>query len=156
MRFLLVFLGVPILEIALFVQVGGQIGVLGTLAEIFATAAFAIVLIRLEPQRSVHDVRAALERDASPASPMAHSALRLIGAVLLLLPGFFTDAVGLLLLIPPVRTLMLGRMVARLGTARHAQRGSVIEGEYETAPGPHQQPRSRLPEHEPRDRENRD
>ena len=130
MWILLVFLAIPLIEIALFVQIGGHIGVIGTLAEILCTAALGLVLMRLEPHRNAHEVRAALDRDANPASPLAHSALRLVGAVLLVLPGFFSDAAGLVLLLPPVRMLILGRLFARLQAAQ--TKGSVIiEGEYE-------------------------
>lgn len=131
MWILLVFLAIPLIEIALFVQIGGHIGVIGTLAEILLTAAVGLVLMRLEPHRNAQDVRAALDRDASPASPLAHSALRLIGAVLLVLPGFLTDAVGFLLLLPPLRMLILARLFARIRTAR-ATGDVTIEGDYET------------------------
>jgi UPF0716 protein FxsA len=152
MWLLIIFLAIPIVEIVLFVQIGGQIGVIGTLAEIAITSALGLVLMRLEPHRNAQDVRAALARDASPASPMAHSALRLIGAALLFVPGFFTDALGLLLLLPPLRMLILARLFKTLQTA--ARRGDtvIIEGEYETRPTqPPGADYPRLP-----DRENRD
>ncbi|MFU8898343.1 MAG: FxsA family protein [Roseinatronobacter sp.] len=151
MWILLVFLAVPILEIALFVQIGAQFGVIGTLAEVFATAAIGLVLLRLEPHRNAHDVRAALDRDASPASPMAHSALRMIGAVLLVLPGFFTDMLGLLLLLPPVRMVLLVRLLKNLRRARTREEAVIIEGEYEHRPDPDTPPPPRLNDREKRD-----
>lgn len=139
MWILWIIIAFPLIEIAVFVQFGSQIGVIGTLAEILLTAALGLVLMRLEPHRSAQDVRAALDRDASPASPMAHSALRLIGSVLLVLPGFFTDTLGLLLLLPPVRSLLLARLITRLNTAQ--RRGDVIiEGEYDANPDPRDTP----------------
>ncbi|MGY6697179.1 MAG: FxsA family protein [Roseinatronobacter sp.] len=146
MWLLLVFLAVPILEIALFVQFGGHIGVIGTLAEIFLTAAIGLVLLRLEPQRNIHEVRAALDRQDSPASPLAHSALRLIGGILLVLPGFFTDALGLLLLIPPVRMLVLVQVLKSVKTPRGRAGAVIIEGEYDTQPKPEDPERPRLPD----------
>jgi UPF0716 protein FxsA len=152
MWLLVVFLAIPIVEIVLFVQIGGQIGVIGTLAEIAITSALGLVLMRLEPHRNAQDVRAALARDASPASPMAHSALRLIGAALLFVPGFFTDALGLLLLLPPLRMLILARLFKTLQTAARRGDAVIIEGEYETRPT--QAPAAdytRLPNRENRD-----
>lgn len=131
MPILLVFLAVPLLEIVLFVQVGGALGVLGTLLEIFVSGALGVFLMRLEPYRNATDIRAALAQDRSPASPMAHSALRMIGALLLVLPGFFTDGVGLLLLIPALRMMILRRIVVQ---TRPAPRDDIIDGDYTAAP----------------------
>ena len=151
MWILLVFLAVPVVEIALFVQIGSKFGVLGTLAEVFVTAALALVLMRLEPHRNAQDIRAALERDASPASPMAHSAIRLFAAVLLLMPGFFTDTVGILLLVPPIRTVILSQLFKKL-KATHARNNTVIiEGDYEYHPDPDAPPPPRLNNSEKRD-----
>ncbi len=155
---LLALLAIPIIEIALFVQIGGHIGVTGTLAEVFVTGALGIVLMRLEPQRNAGDVRAALARDASPASPMAHSALRLVGAVALVLPGFFTDLLGALLLVPVIRHLILARVLIRIQTAvqeKHGHpgprpRGDIIEGDFERDPDPVERDR-RLRDPEKRD-----
>lgn len=145
MWLLLGILAVPVVEIALFVQIGGHFGVIGTLAWVFATAALGLVLMRLEPQRNAQDLRAALERDASPASPMAHSALRMIGAILIFIPGFFTDALGLLLLIPPLRHLLLARALISIRTRHTRSETIIIEGEYEHTP-PAEQPRIERPE----------
>ena len=150
MWLLLAILALPILEIALFVQFGAQIGVIGTLAEIFLTAALGLVLMRLEPHRNANDVRAALEKDVSPASPMAHSALRLIGAILFVLPGFFTDTLGLLLLLPPVRMAILARLLQNLRATRQRGDAVIVDADYEVhrEPDPHQ---TRLEDREKRD-----
>jgi UPF0716 protein FxsA len=133
MPILLAFLAIPLLEIVLFVQLGGAIGVLGTLLEIFASGALGVFLMRLEPYRNSTDIRAALAQDRSPASPMAHSALRMIAAVLLVIPGFLTDAFGLLLLIPALRMLALRRVVVQ---TRPSARDDIIDGDYTAEPDP--------------------
>ena len=84
-------------------------------------------------QRAVHEFR-------DPGQPIAHGALIMLGGGLLVLPGFFTDALGILMLIPPVRSLLLrtlGRRVrvttAGFGTGRHGTppgRATVIDAEY--------------------------
>jgi len=125
---------------------GGALGVLGTLLEIFASGALGVFLMRLEPYRNAADIRSALAQDRSPASPMAHSALRMIGALLLVIPGFFTDALGLLLLIPAVRVLALRRVVIQ---TRPAPRDDIIDGDYtaepDEAPNPDRLPPRRGP-----------
>lgn len=152
MWILIAILAIPVIEIALFVQFGSEIGVIGTLAWVFLSGALGLVLMRLEPYRNAESVRAALARDASPASPMAHSALRMIGALLLLLPGFFTDGLGLLLLLPPVRALILQRLVlnARAAPSTRPARDDVIDGDYERQPDV-QQNRQHLPPRQKRD-----
>lgn len=146
MPILLAFLAIPLLEIVLFVQLGGALGVLGTLLEIFASGALGVVLMRLEPYRNATDIRAALARDRSPASPLAHSALRMIGAILLVVPGFFTDALGLVLLIPAVRLLALRRVVVQ---ARPAPRDDIIDGDYTAEPDDMPNPDRLPPRHGP-------
>lgn len=135
MRLLLLFLVIPFMEIALFVTIGGRIGVGVTLLWVLATGILGAVLVRAEPQRSAQDVRQALAMDADPANPMAHSALRLLGALMLVIPGFLTDALGALLLTTPVRSFLLLRFHASLQAARPA-RDDVIEGEYDVQDGP--------------------
>ncbi len=136
MRILLGILAVPLIEIVLFVQIGGQIGVIGTLAWIFLTAALGLVLMRLEPHRNAHDLRAALAAEQSPASPMAHSALRMIAALLLVVPGFFTDALGALALIPALRHAILTRVFSALKASQVHRETVIIEGDFERAPDP--------------------
>jgi UPF0716 protein FxsA len=133
MPVLLVLLAVPIIEIALFVVIGGEIGVLATLAWVMGSAAIGLALMRREPQRSAADVRTALASDVSPASPMAHSALRMMGAVLLALPGFLTDAFGLLLLIAPLRAMVLAVLLPRVILRSRTMRSDIIDGDYTQA-----------------------
>ncbi len=137
MWILLAILALPILEILLFVQFGPSLGVLGTLGEILATGALGVLLIRLEPHRNAEQLRVALAQEQSPASPLAHSALRLLAGILLVLPGFFTDAAGLLLLLPPVRAVLLNRFFETLRDTHLRAESTVIDGEYETAEPDH-------------------
>ena len=150
MRILLFILVIPVIEIALFVQIGSHIGVIGTLALVFLSAAAGLVLMRLEPHRNAQDVRAALAQDTSPASPMAHSALRMIGATLLLAPGFFTDALGLLLMLPPLRRVLLSRLLTSVQAGHTRSDTVIIEGDFERHPDT-SPPTDRLPRQEKQD-----
>lgn len=143
MPVLLALLALPIIEIALFVMIGGEIGVIATLAWVLATAALGVALMRREPQRSAEDVRTALAAEVSPASPMAHSALRMMGAVLLALPGFLTDAIGLLFLIAPLRVVALAWILPRVVVRTRTQQSDIIDGEFTHADDPPVSPHTR-------------
>lgn len=106
----LAFVGVPILEIALFIQVGGAIGLGWTLALVIATALLGTVLLRAQGLATMGRARASLERGEVPMREVFDGACLLVGGALLLTPGFATDTVGFLLLLPPVRALLLSRL----------------------------------------------
>lgn len=98
---------VPIIEIALFIEVGGFLGLWPTLAIVIATALFGSFLLRSQGIQTVNRLRSSMAEGRNPMDPIAHGALILVSAVLLLTPGFFTDAVGLSLLVPPIRVALI-------------------------------------------------
>lgn len=110
----LIFL-VPILEIATFVVVGSHIGVLATVLLVVATSVAGAALLRIQGLGTLARIRAQVDRGALPDRELAHGAMILVAGLLLLMPGFLTDLVGLLLFIPPVRDaawrLLRGRIV---------------------------------------------
>jgi UPF0716 protein FxsA len=136
-------LAVPIVEIALFVEIGGLVGVWATLALVLLSAAAGVVLIRVQGVNALARLAASLETGRDPAGPLAHGALLLVAGVLLLVPGFFTDAVALLLLVPPVREALIRWGAARFtvratGFAHPRPAPEVIDADYEVVedPGP--------------------
>ena len=126
-------IAVPLIEIALFVTVGGAIGLWATLAIVLGTGVLGSWVIRKQGMHVVAQVRSGA---AHPASPMAHSALIAVAGMLLILPGFFTDTLGLLLLIPPLRRALIAFLATRVRfrTAPMPGRGPTrdlpIDGEY--------------------------
>lgn len=110
----LVFIGWPFLEIATFIAVGGRIGILPTLALILMTGILGAVLLRREGPATLMKVRRAIETGDAPEKALSDAAMVAIGGVLLILPGFVTDVVGLALFLPPVRAALralVGRSV---------------------------------------------
>lgn len=103
MRLFLLFLLVPLIEIALFIQVGGVIGLFPTLAIVILTAVAGTILLRSQGSQVLAQIRGSMEDLRDPSEPLAHGAMVLFAGALLLTPGFFTDAVGLSLMIPGVR-----------------------------------------------------
>jgi UPF0716 protein FxsA len=135
--FLLVLLGLPLLEIAAFVVVGSKIGVLWTIALVILSSCAGSVLLRIQGFGVMRRIRAELEAGRDPGREVAHGFMILAAGVLLLLPGFVTDIVGLLLFIPPIRDLAwrhikgrikvtsFGTGFAGFGQSRH--RGPTID-----------------------------
>ena len=105
---ILIFIGVPILEIAVFIQAGDIFGLWPTLAAVVATAVVGAVLLRAQGLAALGRARRQLDRGQVPVEEVLTGVCLLIGGALLLTPGFVTDTVGFLLLIPPVRQV-LGR-----------------------------------------------
>ena len=103
MRLLLLFLVVPLIEIALFIQVGGWIGLPWTLLIVVLTAVAGTFLVRSQGLAVLSQLQGSLSELKDPTEPLAHGAMILFSGALLLTPGFFTDAVGFSLLVPGIR-----------------------------------------------------
>ncbi|WP_322893185.1 MULTISPECIES: FxsA family protein [unclassified Yoonia] len=141
MWLLFAFVAVPMIEIALFIQVGGFIGIWWTLLIVLATAIAGSYLVRQQGLRELGKLQRSFSEMKDPSEPLANGAMILFAGAMLLTPGFFTDAVGLALLIPPVRRTAFHWIKARLKVARfeagqqqaEPQRpaDTVIDGDFE-------------------------
>jgi len=137
----ILFLAVPLIEIALFIQVGGAIGLWPTLAIVILTAFLGTRLIRSQGVLAMGQVRSSINEMRDPTEPLAHGAMILFSGALLLTPGFFTDAVGFALLVPAIRSAVYSYIRARVNvqgfstssSAPHGPDlgGGVIDGEFE-------------------------
>ena len=155
MYLFLAFLLVPILEIALFIQVGGLIGLWPTLAIVVLTAVLGTTLVRTQGRMALGQLQQSFATLDDPTEPLAHGAMILLSGALLLTPGFFTDALGFALLVPAVRRALYVRLRDRItihgmqggpGPADAAPRGPsdrVIDGEFTEVDPP------RRPTHKP-------
>jgi UPF0716 protein FxsA len=162
MYLFLAFLMVPVLEIALFIQVGGWIGLWPTLAIVVLTAVLGAWLVRTQGRMAMGQLRRSFSELDDPTVPLAHGAMILVAGALLLTPGFFTDAIGFALLMPPVRMAVFRylrsrvtvaqfqmgpdgdpRMRGRRGQDPFPEHGDVIDGEFkEVRPQDPRAPRS--------------
>lgn len=116
----------PFIEIAGFIWVGGKIGILPTLAAIIVSAVLGLLIIRWQGMGLVYDSRAMIARGEIPARNFADAMLLALAGILLLIPGFVSDAIGFLLLIPPVRGAIyayLSRNMVVVSTYRPANPG---------------------------------
>ena len=107
MKLFLLFVCVPLIEIGLFVQVGGFIGLWPTLIIVVLTAALGTWLLRIQAQGVIYNLRIAAEQGLDPTPNLVHGILVFVAALLLLTPGFFTDTVGLSLMSPHVREWLI-------------------------------------------------
>lgn len=133
-------IAVPIVEIALFIQVGGLIGVWATLGLVVLSAVLGIVVIRSQGTHAWLEAQRSLAQLRDPSRPLAHGMMLMIAGLLLIVPGFLTDSLGLVLMLPPVRALLMRqagrRMRVRSGAAvrREAHRppyaGGVIDADF--------------------------
>jgi UPF0716 protein FxsA len=100
---LAIILSVPVIEIALFILVGGWIGVVPTLALVLLSVFAGVILIRGQGGRTAAMMRQGVLQADDPSEKIVHGAMIFLAAMLLIIPGFLTDAVGLVLLVPQVR-----------------------------------------------------
>lgn len=99
----ILFVIVPILEIATFIQIGSLFGLVPTLLGILITAIIGAFLVRQQGFKALNDARANLESNKSPIEQVIHGVFILAAGLLLLTPGFLTDTIGFIFLIPPFR-----------------------------------------------------
>ena len=131
--FLLLLVGIPLVELYFLIQVGTEIGVLPTIAISLFTAALGGYLVRRQGFDVLARVRRAKDQGELPALAVMDGALLLVAGFFLLLPGFLTDTLGFLLLIPAVRQQLIKRFIVILppGQGPGGPAGPrVIEGDY--------------------------
>lgn len=139
------FVVVPVLEITLFLQVGSLIGVPATIALILLTAITGAIVVRSQGLQVLSKIRQSIQQGQPPVDALIQGACVLVAGLLLLTPGFATDALGFSLLIPPVRSFITTRIWKliephvvtttvhktswRENTSRQGTQTTTIEGE---------------------------
>ena len=121
---------IPIAEIYLFIKIGSQIGALNTIILIFLTAIIGVYYAKYEGINTLRSGVTQIIKNQIPAFELISGAAIAIAAVLLILPGFATDIVGFLLIIPITRKLILGRLNKKF-KKKNKEGNDFIEGEFE-------------------------
>ncbi len=139
---LAIFILVPILELYLLIQVGSHIGALNTILLVLLTAAIGVALLRKQGLSTLQKVQSQMQHGELPAVSMLEGMLLFFAGALLLTPGFFTDSIGFLLMIPPLRKMLALWLLKRGGWIVQMQTHSrqhrrpphddshTLEGEY--------------------------
>tara|TARA_Y100001960_G_scaffold157347_1_gene165460 strand:+ start:295 stop:711 length:417 start_codon:yes stop_codon:yes gene_type:complete len=128
---LFLIIGIPILEIYLFIKIGSQIGAFNTISLIFITAVVGVFYARYEGLNTLKSGMAQLIKNEVPIYEMISGAALAFAAVLLIIPGFATDLLGLLLIFPLSRKFFLNRLSKKYSSKKTNDRKNFIEGEYE-------------------------
>ena len=108
--FLLLLIGIPVVEIYLFIKIGSQIGALNTILLIFITAFLGILYARYEGFNTLKSAMSQVVKNELPVYEIISGAALAFAAVLLILPGFATDFFGLLIIFPPTRKLIFKKV----------------------------------------------
>ena len=120
----LLFILMPIIEIAVLIQIGGALGLLPTLAIIVATAILGTIMLRQQGLATLAKARGRMSSGQLPAEQLMEGVLLLIGGVLLLTPGFVTDAFGFFCLVPFTRQWLARQLASRSTVGIFTQAGS--------------------------------
>ena len=127
--FFIIFVGIPAIEIFLLIKIGGEIGALNTVALIFLTAVIGIYFAKLQGIQTLKSGMVNLYQNKIPIYEMMSGASIALAALLLIIPGFFTDFVGFLLLIPFTRKLFFSLTLRNKTKSEHKDENKTIDGE---------------------------
>jgi len=127
--FLLLLVGIPVIEIYLFIKMGSQIGALNTVLLIFVTAFFGVIYARYEGFNTLRAGMSQIIKNELPVYEIISGAALAFAALLLILPGFATDFLGLLIIFPPTRKLIFKRVSTKQKADNNKK--NFINGEFE-------------------------
>ena len=127
--FFIFFIALPALEIFLFIKIGGQVGALNTVALIFLTAIIGVYFAKLQGIQTLKSGMVNLYQNKIPIYEIMSGASIAIAALLLIIPGFFTDLIGFLLLIPYTRKVILNLAIKNKSQSSAKDQNKTIDGE---------------------------
>ena len=126
-RFLLLLIAIPVLEIYLFIKIGSQIGPLMTILLIFLTAFFGVIYARYEGFNTLKAGLSQIVKNELPMYEIISGAALAFAALLLILPGFATDMLGLFIIFPPTRKIIFRNVSSK----KNSNNKDFIDGEFE-------------------------
>ena len=127
--FFILFIGLPALEIFLLIKIGGKVGALNTVALIFLTAIIGVYFAKLQGIQTLKSGMVNLYQNKIPIYEMMSGASIAIAALLLIIPGFFTDLIGFLLLIPFTRKILFRLTFKNKPMTDIKKKSDTIDGE---------------------------
>ena len=127
--FFLLFIGVPALEVFLMIKIGGKIGALNTVSLIFLTAIIGLYFAKLEGIKTMRSGVMNLYQNKIPIDEMISGASIAIAALFLIIPGFFTDTMGFLLLIPFTRKILISFFIRKRNAPTNQENINTLDGE---------------------------
>ena len=128
---LILIIGIPLIEIYLFIKIGSQIGAFNTVLLILTTAIAGVAYARYEGFNTLKSGMSQLIKNEIPIYEIISGATLAFAAFLLIFPGFATDILGILLVIPITRKLILGIFINKKKYEKKSQNKNYIDGEFE-------------------------
>ena len=125
----LLIISIPLIEIYLFIKIGGHIGAFNTISLILITAVVGVIYARYEGFNTLRSGFSQLVRNEVPIYEIISGAAIAFAALLLIIPGFATDLIGLVLIFPPTRKLLMSSFSKKY--SKGVKRKNFIEGEFE-------------------------
>ena len=121
---------IPIIEIYLLIKIGSQIGAITTIFLIFVTAIIGVYYAKYEGLNTIKSGILQLAKNEAPAYEVLSGAVIAFAALLLIVPGFFTDILGFLLIFPITRKFLFGK-ISRKFKNKESSKNNYIDGEFE-------------------------
>ncbi|MGR5288190.1 FxsA family protein [Vibrio maritimus] len=134
---LLLFIFVPIIEIGLFIQVGGFLGLWPTIGLVLLTAVVGASLVRSQGLQTLMSVQSKLQQGEMPAQQIVEGVMLAVSGVLLLTPGFMTDAMGMLVLLPAPRAAIAKYLMSKVvvkSVSGGFHQGGFHQGDFQQGP----------------------
>ncbi len=133
---LMLLIGIPLIEIYILIEVGSRVGALTTVGLVIFTAVLGAALLRKQGLATLARFQAALQREELPAIELLEGVILLVTGAMLLTPGFFTDVLGFLLLVPSIRQYLVLRIMQSsvIVTGRTQQQSDIIDAEFREVP----------------------
>ncbi len=128
---LILIIGIPLIEIYLFIKIGSQIGAFNTVLLIIITAIIGVAYVRYEGFNTLKSGIRQLIKNELPVYELVSGATLAFASLLLILPGFATDFLGILLVIPFTRKIILSRFIKTKNNKKNDDKKNYIDGDYE-------------------------
>lgn len=129
----MLFIAIPIIEMVILIEVGGLIGALPTVGLVLLTATIGLWLLRREGLATLESVRQKIDQGVLPETELLEGVMLLVGGALLLTPGFVTDTIGFICLLPGLRHPIARAIMGRAETiivGKTRDGGTIIDGEF--------------------------
>ncbi len=127
--FFLLFIGLPTLEIFLMIKVGAKIGALNTIFLIFFTAVIGVYFAKMEGIKTIRSGVTNLYKNQMPVNEIISGASIALAALFLIIPGFFTDTLGFLLLMPITRKILIKFFIKKNNISTKKEGSKILDGE---------------------------
>ena len=136
MKFLVLFILIPLIELYVMISVGAEIGALSVILWTVLSAILGVALIRHQGLATMQNAQLQMQSGQTPEASVFDGVIIFIAGLMIMLPGLITDVLGLLILLPPVRKLLLEKSLSGMkvrGQYRYQQGSQVYEGEFSEA-----------------------